>query len=292
MNKTIKKFLDNKQFYNAAIFISGTGTNAEKILSKYNSSKKWIPKVIVTDNPKMSKALEISEKYNIPIIINDIKEFYLKHDLNSISLSTIHGLEIREKWTNELRIALKPFMIDFGILAGFMPLTNLVGDFPCLNIHPGDLTIIKNGQRKFVGLHTTPIEKAIISGIEYLRSSVIIAEPYGNSIKNMDSGYILGISEKIAIDYLDFGKHYFLQYKNSDTATNEFKQNLKKTAEKNLLNLKENADWVIFSEIIDDFAEGKFAYDSTQRLFFYQKNSFLPINTIIYKKNDEKEVCN
>ncbi len=291
MNERIKKFLQDKNSYNVAIFISGTGSNADKILSKYSSDKKWVPKVIVTDNPQTSKAIEISKKYNIPIITNDIKYFYKKNGLDSISLSIPHSLEIREEWTDELRIALRPFLIDFGILAGFIPLTNLTGDFPCLNIHPGDLTVIENGQRKFIGLHTTPIEKAIISGMEYLRSSVIIAEPYGISIKNMDSGYILGISEKIPINYLNFGKHYFSKGENSKSQ-HEFKQNLRKTAEINLSNLKENGDWVIFSEIIDDFSQDKFAYNQCKQLFFYQKHMFLPINTIIYKKNGEKAICN
>ena len=170
-----------------------------------NNSTNWSPAVIVTDTPQKSRAAEISQLNNIPLIEHDIRAFYKANCLNRISILTPEGQAVREKWTNKLREMLIPYNIDFGILAGFVPLTNITSDFPCLNIHPGDLTVEQNGKRLLVGLHTIPIELAIINGFSSLRSSVIIAQTYTGRGGEMDSGPILGISPEVPIDF----KSYF-----------------------------------------------------------------------------------
>ena len=81
-----------------------------------------------------------------------------------------------------------------------MPLTNLTADFPCLNVHPGDLTVEDSGRRLLVGLHTIPIETAILRGFDHLRSSVIVAQTYTGAGGEMDSGPVLGVSPKVGID--------------------------------------------------------------------------------------------
>ena len=44
------------------------------------------------------------------------------------------------------------FLVSLGILAGFVPLTNLTSDFPCLNVHPADLTVTApDGRRLLAG---------------------------------------------------------------------------------------------------------------------------------------------
>ena len=80
-----------------------------------------------------------------------------------------------------------------------MPLSNITGDFPCLNVHPGDLTVERDGQRVFVGLHAIPTELAIINNFKTIRSSVIIAQPYTGQGGEMDSGPILGISPELEL---------------------------------------------------------------------------------------------
>ena len=59
-----------------------------------------------------------------------------------------------------------------------------------------------DGQRLLVGLHTIPVERAIVEGLDYMRSSVILVEPYSGSGGEMDSGHILGLSPKVPIDFM------------------------------------------------------------------------------------------
>ena len=55
-------------------------------------------------------------------------------------------------------------------------------------------------ERILVGLHTVPVERAILEGLDSMRSSVIVAQPYTGSGGEMDSGPILAISEPVPID--------------------------------------------------------------------------------------------
>jgi len=140
---------------NVAIFLSGTGTNAEKILNSWHRSgeMKRYRIVIFTDRPTTSRAKQLSESFGLPYVANDIKEFYKKNEYPQVPIATPDGYRFRENWTNSVRLQLAAYPIDFGIFAGFIPLTNIVADFPCLNVHPGDLTYLKNNRRYLVGLH-------------------------------------------------------------------------------------------------------------------------------------------
>lgn len=94
-----------------------------------------------------------------------------------------------------LRELVLPWKIDFGVLAGFVPLCNITADLPCLNVHPGDLTVETDGRRILAGLHFKPVETAILAGHPALRSSVILAQPFeGSGEAEMDSGPVLGVS--------------------------------------------------------------------------------------------------
>ncbi|MCP4176766.1 MAG: hypothetical protein GY756_03285 [bacterium] len=290
-------FLPEKQIQNAAIFISGSGTNAENILNLKlkNTVTHWKPSVIVTDAPFKSRAKEIAEKYKIPFIKHDIKQFYNKHGETRVSILTDKGREIREKWTNVLRTMLLPYNIDFGILAGFIPLCNIMSDFPCLNVHPGDLTVTKNNQRLLVGLHTIPIEIAILNNLTSLRSSVIVAQPYTGKGGNMDSGPILGISGKVNIN-LDNTTLEELKLLAAERPHKRpvggYKDLLENIAKNNQMQLKENGDWIVFPKVIDDFAENRFAYNDDEKLYFKHKNEFICVNTVIYERKSIKYICN
>jgi hypothetical protein len=295
--KNLHLFLPKKEIQNAAIFISGSGTNAENILNLALKNKitHWKPSVIVTDAPLKSRAKEIAKKYKIPLIEHDIKQFYKNNGETRVSILTEKGREIRKTWTDKLRFMLSPYNIDFGILAGFIPLCNIMSDFPCLNVHPGDLTVTKNNQRLLVGLHTLPIETAILNSLTSLRTSVIVAQPYIGKGGNMDSGHILGISGEIKINLnnitLDELKTVASK-RPSKRPIGGYRDLLEKIAKINLEILKENGDWVVFPKVIDDFAKNKFAYDNEEKLYFDHKNELFCINTIIYEKKSFKCDCN
>ena len=294
--KDLKLFLPEKPtIYNGVIFLSGSGTNAEKILEyiKKNKTNSWQPSVIITDAPKKSRANIIAEKYNIPLIEHDIKAFYKTRGEKRVTLLTDSGRKIRTQWTDELRKLLYPFKIDFGILAGFIPLTNITDSFPCLNIHPGDLTVEKNGKRLLVGLHTLPIETAILNNIPTLRSSVIVAQTYTGIGGEMDSGPILGISTSVDIDYMGCPLSELkeiVKKRPSKRPIGGFKDKLENIAVHNQKLLKNNGDWIVFPKVIDDFSKNKFAFNNEKQLFFLEKNHWKPIKTIVYGKNIKKIV--
>lgn len=273
----------------ACIFMSGSGTNAAKLLEY--ASNTWDVSVIVTDAPLKSRAREIAAKYNLPLVELDIAEFYRERGEPRVSLMTENGRKIRGEWTNALRKKLETYKIDFGILAGFVPLSNITGDFPCLNVHPGDLTYEKDGKRFLVGLHTVPIERAILEGHSHLRSSVIIAQPYTGAGGEMDSGPIIGISPAVPVDMMGFTPDVLRKISEARPARRPpggFADNLEKVAEHNQQLLKENGDWVVFPRAVEDFAMKKFAVDGDGSLLYRSGPSWKKIKTIVYSTDSSE----
>lgn len=292
----INKFLQQSNApLQGALFMSGSGSNAEKILDFKiaNPGGSWNPAVIVTDSPQKSRAREISDKYYLPLVELDIREFYKQRGEARMSLMTERGREIREEWTNTLRGILKPFAIDFGILAGFVPLTNITADFPCLNVHPGDLTVEENGSRLLVGLHTIPIEIAILKGLKTLRSSVIIAQSYTGAGGEMDTGPILGISTPVDIDFQGYslGRLRDIAAQRPDSRpVGGYKDQLEDLAKHNQELLKCGGDWIVFPPVVEDFAGGKFACDDNGSLLFLENGEWIPIKTNEYGVSFKKLV--
>lgn len=185
-----------------AVFLSGNGSNTEHLLTDAEVRAAALPVVLVTDAPDQSRAGEIGRKFDIPVLACDLREFYRRHGQTSTALSTAIGRELRAAWTDELRKRLAPHQIDFGVLAGFEPLCNITEDFPCLNVHPGDLSVVDaSGNRPLIGLHTRPVETALLAGFNYLRSSVILASPYTGGGGDMDNGLLLGVSAPMPVDW-------------------------------------------------------------------------------------------
>ena len=249
-----------------AIFLSGSGSNAERILQQWQTAETPPFEVVtlVTDRPERSRAFEIGRAFDLPVVANDIREFYRSGGSTRVTLATAQGRSLREKWTDALRRQLADYRIDFGGFAGVIPLTNITGDFPCLNVHPGDLTFLNGGERYLVGLHTVPIERAILEGLDHLRTSVIIAEPYEGS-DDMDSGPILGLSPPVGIDLT--GRHpdelrTIVANRPARRPLGGFGDALEEIAIAKQERLKEGGDWVVLPAVVVDFAAGKFASDA------------------------------
>ena len=284
--KNLLKHRNDGKIPHGAIFMSGSGSNAEKVLDyQKKHSAEWLPAVIITDDPERSRAAEIAKNYDLPLVALSIREFYRQHGENKVSLASENGRRIRELWTDALREKIAPFDIDFGILAGFMPLSNITGDFPCLNVHPGDLTVERDGQRVFVGLHAIPTELAIINNFKTIRSSVIIAQPYTGQGGEMDSGPILGISPELELDLQGFTYAELLDIYNKRPAKKPlggWKDALSKIASDNQERLKEKGDWIVLPQVVNDFAAGKFAIENND-LYFKKEDSWEKVKTIEYK---------
>ena len=281
---------DSSKKPSAAIFLSGSGTNAEKLLEhnrRLGARSAWHPALIVTDRPRTSRAREIAEKYGLPLLEHSIFEFYRAHGQEKVTLATPEARHVRDLWTDQLRAMIAPYKIDFGLLAGFVPLTNIVSDFPCLNVHPGDLTVMKDGRRYLVGLHSVPIELAILSGATSLRSSVILVQPYTPGASEMDSGPLLGISEPCPADLMGHSleelRAVFVARKN-EHRHGANKDLLSIIAAENQERLKEQGDWIVYPQAAEDFARGCFGRDEHGQLCWRedQLHAFQTVRTIEY----------
>ncbi|NMA42658.1 MAG: hypothetical protein GX946_04675 [Oligosphaeraceae bacterium] len=274
---------------NTAIFLSGSGSNAERILLADQArlaAGETLPYklcALVTDAPKTSRALELGEKFGLPVISEDIRAFYQAHGESRVTIRSAKAQQLRQQWSECLRQKLLPYKLDFAVFAGFVPLTNITADFPCLNVHPGDLTYLKDGQRLLVGLHQIPVELAILEGLDYMRSSVILAQPYTGQGEDMDSGAILGISPEVTIDLQGEDLEELRQCAEARPAARPvggYKDRLAELATLNLERLKQGGDWVVLPGVMRDFAQGRYAVDEHQRLHYKAGSKFLPVQTV------------
>lgn len=281
----------------AAIFLSGSGSNAEEILKRYRQDPQppFTIAGLVTDAPERSRARELGEIYNLPVAALDIREFYRSRGESRVSIATERGQEVRREWTDELRKLLAPWKLTFAIFAGFVPLTDLTADLPCLNVHPGDLTYLKDGQRWLVGLHQIPVERALLEGLDYLASSVIIAMPVTGAGGDMDSGPILGVSAPMDISLTDEERSAFqaaAAARDPKRPAGGYHDALEEYASQAQDRLKTVGDWVVFPPVIWDFAQDRYYIDDADGQLLYRTapQQFIPVLTVEHDAAGHREL--
>ncbi len=274
-----------------AIFLSGSGTNAERLLADKELCSVAEPVVLVTDAPKKSRAEEIAIRYNLPLVASDIREFYRNNGLESISLATDAGRQVRDLWTEELRRELSAYTIDFAVLAGFESLTNITNDFPCINVHPGDLTVTDaDGKRLYTGLHSKAVEAALLAGETSLRSTVIIALPFTDAEKDMDNGLILGVSPAMPIGDVGCSLEEMRNIRAARSGkrpADGWQDQLEKIAQKLQTKLKFAGDHVILPLVVRDFALRCFAV--YERKLYYRPAGCSEFFPATHEYNDKGE---
>jgi phosphoribosylglycinamide formyltransferase 1 len=128
---------------NLAIFCSGSGSNAEKIMEYFQHHPTIQVKLLLANNPE-AYALERAKKFDVPVDIFTRDDFY-----------------------NSLRVAqqLEEHDIDWIILAGFLWLIPeyLIKQYPSkiINIHPALLP--KFGGKGMYGMH---VHEAVVAAKE------------------------------------------------------------------------------------------------------------------------------
>jgi len=297
MADNLKELLSKKHSgpANAVIFLSGSGSNAEEVL-KFTASRQDVPytlKALVTDAPETSRARELGQIYHLPVIEEDIRKFYHDNGEKRVSIATPRGQVLRQQWTDKLRERLKPLQVDFAIFAGFVPLTNIAEDFPCLNVHPGDLTYLKNGARYLVGLHTIPVERAILEGLDYLRSSVILVRPYSGKGEDMDNGALLGISEEVPVDVSEAELAELRQVAASRPTARPvggYQDKLAEVAKEYQERLKVGGDWKVLPRVVWDFASGRYAEDAAGQLYYRLGQKWHPVETVIFSGDSREPI--
>lgn len=274
----------------SAVLLSGTGSNAEALIRHCRRNKcAFSVDVLVTDNPR-SRAKELAQQYNIPLIELDIYKFYADRGEESIKLDSPRRQEIRQEWSECLYRNLEPLGIELVLLAGFVPLTGLTAMLPCLNVHPGDLTITDDsGRRPYAGLHYRPVEDAICDGRAATRSSVIVAQPYsGNGTDEMDSGPVIGVSVEIPFDLAPETAQSLAEIRKKRIPGKRPDDILRRTAARVVEKMKVCGDHIVFAAAADDFARGKFACDEKGTLFFHGSSGFTEVLSVEYSSSGKK----
>ncbi|MBQ7393742.1 MAG: hypothetical protein IJV89_05270 [Lentisphaeria bacterium] len=275
----------------AALFLSGQGSNAEAVLNDLaESPADYVISVLVTDNPERSRARELSEKFGVPLIGHDLKKFYADHGAASTSLATEAGRRLRALWTDDLRKKLAEYPVDFGILAGFMTLCNIAEDFPCLNVHPGDLTVTDAaGRRILAGLHSGPVEEVLCSPeLNSFRSSVIVVRPFsGDGAEDMDTGFILGVSGAVPAYRAGRTAEDWQLVRRNRVPGGRVKDSLRSLALENIENLKVLGDHVVLPAVLRQFASGNYAHKDGQLFCKDVHGNWAAVQTVCYSSSSE-----
>lgn len=125
---TSEVFETYRQHPKVAVLMSGSGTNAESILSNEEFRDLFDVRTIVTDNPT-SGAAQLSDRFNITLTSRPLRRFA--------------SLEDRVEYFSSLKDELGRLGVVAAIYAGFMKITTpeFCEAFPGVNVHPADLSI-------------------------------------------------------------------------------------------------------------------------------------------------------
>lgn len=128
---------------NIAIFASGSGTNAQKIMEHFENRTDVKVRLVLVNNPEAG-VIQRAEKFNVPVVKFNRQQFSKSNDVVDILVN---------------------YQIDLVVLAGFLWLvpSQMVEAFPnkILNIHPALLP--KYGGK---GMYGDNVHKAVIAAQE------------------------------------------------------------------------------------------------------------------------------
>ena len=245
-------YSDVDRLMNVALFVSGSGTNARKIIERsFQPDSRYKVILIFTDikdsrtrknGSKMCYAKDIADEYGISYEVVDIRDFYKERGLKRTDLS------IRPDFDKLVIKKIESYPIDVIALAGYMSITTkpLLDRYTgkILNVHPADLSIMDGKERKYIGIHT--VRDAILEGETELKSTTHIVR------EKVDHGEILLISEPVPI---------ILPPKVTIEDLKNDKKLLNRIVDDHKTQLKEQGDWQIFPATIQMIAEGRFALE-------------------------------
>jgi folate-dependent phosphoribosylglycinamide formyltransferase PurN len=174
----------------AAILMSGTGSNARRLLEL--PDPRFEVRLILTDNPA-SNAAAIAREHGVECVLLDIRAFC---DVAS-DPAALRDSQRRAAYDREVAARLAHSGVRLAALAGW---DWVVGPELCrallfVNVHPGDLRVTDpRGRRKYVGLGWIPTAKALLAGERFVHSSTHLVTP------ELDGGPIARISRPVPVD--------------------------------------------------------------------------------------------
>ncbi len=240
-------FNPNDKPMRVACFMSGTGTNTRKLIEYQKNLEQLYEHppfkvaLIFTDNPQ-SNAKKIAEEFDIPYLESDFEKFF-KDKAKS-------DWESRKLFDRMTYWMVKSYDIDTIVLCGYARIITkpIVENYLAVNVHPGDLSVVEDGKRKYVGLHHVPAKKAILAGEQVLHSSTHIVT------ENLDAGPVLMISKGLKVELPN------------GTFLDELRTNgrlLDHIAKEHQDKLKEIGDWQILPLTLHWIADGRFGVDGS-----------------------------
>ena len=169
----------------AAILMSGTGSNARRLLELPDPS--FEVRLILTDNPA-SNAAAIAREHAVQCAVVDIRAFCEPDGLSDRMRRAAYDREVgRHLARRGARLA---------ALAGWDWVVGpeLCRAFLFVNVHPGDLRVTdERGRRKYVGLGWVPAAKAMLAGERFVHSTTHLVTP------ELDGGPIARVSRPVPV---------------------------------------------------------------------------------------------
>lgn len=281
-----------------AIFMSGSGTNGQKIIERYlferdNNVVSFEPALVFTDTLDSNAYKIARESYKkrglvIPFVHNSLRNFYARK-----RQSDLRDLDTRAEYDAEQAQMIKDNGIDCVALAGYdWVVSPVISNFyVTANVHPGNLTVMfpeghkKAGQPRYIGLGWVPSAKAIMNGEDYVNTSVHIVTP------KLDCGSLLGRSapQQVPDEVLSLEDRTELLGKGESVIKiSKFIRDHSVFSEEELYEmfpvykyakecqemLKVKGDWVVFPQVIVDISKGRYSKDESNLI--YSDNKQIP----------------
>jgi folate-dependent phosphoribosylglycinamide formyltransferase PurN len=246
----------------AAILMSGTGSNARKLLSLPHPN--YDIRVIVSDNPH-SNFRRIAEEYGVDFRLNDIYQHYgVPHPREGLSLQQrrrLKDFELREDFDRKTADLLRTYDVTLIAAAGYdwIISESLCREFVIVNVHPGDLRVLDNrGRRKYIGLAWVPTAKAILNGEAAVHSTthLVTAELDGGPLARVSAPVRIELPEDLSPEaILPDGVQLQDIVRDIGGGGERFGRTLLYTLAKSIQGqLKEIGDWVEFPKTLDAVA--------------------------------------
>ncbi|MCX6709128.1 MAG: formyltransferase family protein [Candidatus Woesearchaeota archaeon] len=256
-----------------AIFMSGSGTNAKKIIEAYIANRDagrvfFEPVLVFTDNPASNAVKIAKEDYRehgvtLPVVFKSYKEFMKCPGAT------------RGKYDMEQCKMLDNKNVDCVALAGYDWIVTpiICENFLTVNVHPGDLRVKKpNGKPAYAGLAWVPSAKAVLAGENNVYTSVhkvtevldggsvlavSDAVPVPDNVKSLEDRAVL-LGEAKSVSEIE----HFIRDNPSVEGPELRRKFPVYGVGKDLQNiLKEFGDWVVFPRVLRDIARGLYSLD-------------------------------
>lgn len=185
----MKRLYEPHHTMRVAIFMSGTGSNATRILE---AQKGFEVVLIFTDRD--CNAEKIAQEFHVKYYKNDINAYYKKRNAKRSDLT------VRKDYDQETATILEKEKIDVVALCGYNSIiTNTIfSRWITVNVHPADLSLLQDGKRILAGcMGANCITKARELGHTSVRATTHLVE------EGVDEGGILMLSENVAITESD-----------------------------------------------------------------------------------------